>query len=215
MVVAFKQAVVQHASATSWLHNFFPDLPYSTHHAGLPYTEGEGREGEGTREEDAGCTYTTATVGTAPFGLERRITDYELQLVWVQNRAAAKDGDLAAFQQWASALHAASVGLGWGYDRMLDNHIKLTQHDDFSVPTHGSHPIGPHPHTPWDPTVAHPHTPWDPTQCPASLCWRSVPQCPLSAWHCVPSIHAILCPVPTDGVALCPTHPRHSVPSAH
>jgi hypothetical protein len=39
--------------------------------------------------------------------------------------------------------------------------------------------------------------------------------CPLTAWHCVLPSHTTLCPMPNDGVALCPSLPRHSVTTAH
>jgi hypothetical protein len=77
----------------------------------------------------------------------------------------------------AAAEEAAAEATAVWLEQMAADHGPdgLSRLLPYEVLGHGSHPMGPHHHTPWDPTLTprgttpshpvgpHPHTPWDPT----------------------------------------------------
>lgn len=75
------------------------------------------------------CAWTEFAVRTAPFMTRRRkMTNHSVDVVFVRN-GNAEGTAVRDWRDWARALHAAYVGTGWGFDRLLDNHLKFTQHD--------------------------------------------------------------------------------------
>jgi len=78
------------------------------------------------------CSVVEIMVTTAPFAAQRHVTNYSVPLRWVQNSGGWSEGhNWAEWTNWTARLHRDYVGEGWGYDRLLDYHIKLnTQADD-------------------------------------------------------------------------------------
>lgn len=85
---------------------------------------------------DDGCSWARVSVGTGPFGVDtvqRRYESHLIDLVFVENAAAAPDGALHSFQAWSAELHRNSLGSGHGFNRMLDHHIMLAQSDSSTM----------------------------------------------------------------------------------
>jgi len=80
------------------------------------------------RKSDMDCKTFSATVGVGPFdGFETGaevLPNYPLEFVFVQNTAQVSS--LEPFIDFIDQMHRERVGFGWGWDRAMDFHAKLT-----------------------------------------------------------------------------------------
>lgn len=121
MMADIRAAVTAVTDAEAYLHEYL---------AGVNTT---------TSSDEYGCRWVETTVDTMPFAAQRLVTNYSVGLRWTMNRAAWVPGplDWASWTEWVSRLHRDYVGEGWGYDRVLDYHIKLNDEQDLEVTKKG------------------------------------------------------------------------------
>lgn len=85
---------------------------------------------------NAQCRMVSAVTGVGPFADDYRgqgWPDFPLQIAFVRNDAQQKN--LKPFVDFLDRLNSERVGFGWGWDRTLDYHIKLTDSASMNVET--------------------------------------------------------------------------------
>ena len=140
LVTQLRAAVTDLGAAARFHEAFFEGAPLET----LAPAGGGGDDDDGGGD---GCAVGAAAVYSRPFDPSTpvAVASHAVELVYVQNdaqaraeRAAAAGGDDAgddaggedpggfrAWAAWADALHASWSGLGFGYDRLFDYHVKV------------------------------------------------------------------------------------------
>jgi hypothetical protein len=65
--------------------------------------------------------------GVAPFEYvpKRALPGYFIDYVFVENPNAVDNDEWIAWEKWANKLHEEYVGAGFGFDRVLDYHVKI------------------------------------------------------------------------------------------
>eukprot|EP01045_Picozoa_sp_COSAG04_P024611 COSAG04_NODE_3097_length_3178_cov_4.464761_2_plen_442_part_00 len=68
-------------------------------------------------------------------GSAAAFANYTLDYVFISNPAAPHAAEWTQWEEWANDLHAAWVGQGWGFDRVLDYHVKVMSAGDTLIPS--------------------------------------------------------------------------------
>ena len=82
-----------------------------------------------TDATDSQCIIGEASVYSRPFDPEWEVVvdDHLIDMIYVSNPTAPRTNGVgwAEWVAWSDALHASWAGLGFGYDRVMDMHVKI------------------------------------------------------------------------------------------